>query len=217
METSWKPILACLIYSRFSKVVVLAKQPSDPVIEKRQVSEKQKKNMEVEEVNKSVQNFSLENELGKLKILVPLTELMKNPSYKESVLKMINSASNHPISNTVNLQEENPRIFIGLALAEKTENEAGASPPFYINLTVHEQMIHNCLLDLGASHNLMPKAVMEALGLSITKPYHDLYAFDSLTVKCLGVIKDMVVSLAQLTMKSVIMDVVVADITLKFG
>ena len=57
-------------------------------------------------------------------------------------------------------------------------------------------MIHNCLLDLGASHNLMPKVVMEALGLSITKPYHDLYAFDSRAVKCLGVIKDMVVSLA---------------------
>ena len=63
----------------------------------------------------------------------------------------------------------------------------------------------------------MPKAVMKALGLSITKPYHDLYAFDSRAIKCLGVIKDMVVSLAQLPMKSVIMDVVVADITPKFG
>ena len=78
-------------------------------------------------------------------------------------------------------------------------------------------MIHNCLLDLVASHNLMPKSVMEALGLSITKPYHDLYVFDSKAVKCLGVIKDMVVSLGQLPMKSVIMDVVVADITPKFG
>ena len=63
----------------------------------------------------------------------------------------------------------------------------------------------------------MPKAVIEALGLSITKPYHDLYAFDSRAVKCLGVIKDMVVSLAQVPMKSVIMDVVVANITPKFG
>ena len=158
----------------------------------------------------------MENELGKLKILVPFTELIKNPSYKETVLKVMNSASNQPVSDTVNLQEENPRIFIGLALAEKIENEAGASPPFYVTLTVHEQMIHNCLLDSGASHNLMPKAVMGTLGLSIAKPYHDLYAFDSQAVKCLGVIKDIVVNLAQLPMKSVIMDVVVADITPKF-
>ena len=78
-------------------------------------------------------------------------------------------------------------------------------------------MIHNCFLDSGASHNLSPKAVMEALGLNITKPYQDLYAFDSRAVKCLGVIKDMVVNLTQLPMKSVIMDVVVADIAPKFG
>ena len=58
---------------------------------------------------------------------------------------------------------------------------------------------------------------MEALGLSITKPYHDLYSFDFRAVKCLGVIKDMVVNLTQFPMKSVIMDVVVVDITPKFG
>ena len=64
-----------------------------------------------------------------------------------------------------------------------------------MTLTVHEQLLHNCLLDSGASHNLMPKAVMEALGLTVTKPYHDLYAFDSRAVKCFWVIKDLVVNL----------------------
>ena len=63
----------------------------------------------------------------------------------------------------------------------------------------------------------MPKVVMEALGLSITRPYHDLFAFDSRAIQCLGVIKYLVVNLAQLPMKSVMMDVVVADIAPKFG
>ena len=85
-----------------------------------------------------MQNFNLENELGKIKIPMPFTELMKNPSYKDSVLKMIGSTNSQPLSDTVNLQEENPKILIGLALVEKTENEAGASPPFYITLTIHE-------------------------------------------------------------------------------
>ena len=53
--------------------------------------------------------------------------------------------------------------------------------------------------------------------MSITNPYHDLFAFDSRVVMCLGVINDVVVNLTQLPMKSVIMDVVVADITPKFG
>ena len=69
----------------------------DPVLEKRKVEEKSKKTPKAEEVNKSIQNFSLENELGKLKIPVPLTELIKNHSYKQTVLKVMNSASNQPV------------------------------------------------------------------------------------------------------------------------
>ena len=148
---------------------------------------------------------------------MPFTELIKNPCYKKSVLKMMGSGAGQIPSDTVNLQEEHPRIFIGSALADKTKSDSNLSPPFYITLTIHDQMIHNCLLDFGASHNLMPKAVMEALGLSITKPYQELYAFDSRVVKCLGVIKDMVVILTWLPMKSVIMDVLVVDIAPKFG
>jgi hypothetical protein len=72
-------------------------------------------------------------------------------------------------------------------------------------------------MDSGASHNLMPKIVMEELGLEVTKTYHDLYSFDSRRVHCLGVIKDLVVSLFQLPMKSVVMDIVVADVPPKFG
>ena len=62
----------------------------------------------------------------------------------------------------------------------------------------------------------MPKVVMKELGLDITKPYLDLYSFDSKKVKCLGLIKDMVVSITQ-SMKSVVMDIVVVDIPPKFG
>ena len=58
---------------------------------------------------------------------------------------------------------------------------------------------------------------MEQLGLQITRPYKDLYSFDSKRVKCLGMIKDLVVNLAQIPAKSVVMDIVVADIPAHFG
>ena len=73
------------------------------------------------------------------------------------------------------------------------------------------------MLDSGASHNVMPKASMDKLGLEITRPYGDLYSFNSRKVKCIGMIKDFVVNLAQIPMKSILMDVVVTDIPPKYG
>jgi ribonuclease HI len=97
------------------------------------------------------------------------------------------------------------------------EDRDDSSPPFYTSLNIHDKVLHNCLMDSGASHNLMPKTVMEELGLEVTRAYHDLYSFDSRRVQCLGVIKDLVVTLFQLPMKSVVMDIVVADVPPKFG
>ena len=73
------------------------------------------------------------------------------------------------------------------------------------------------MLDLGASHNLMPKAIMERLNLGITRPYKDLFSFDSSHVKGLGLIKDLCVTLVQCPAKSILMNIVVADIPLKYG
>lgn len=73
------------------------------------------------------------------------------------------------------------------------------------------------MLYSGASHNLMPKAIMERLVLDITREYHDLYSFDSGEVCCLGLIKDLVVSLDQIMTKNVLMVVVVSDIPPRFG
>jgi hypothetical protein len=73
------------------------------------------------------------------------------------------------------------------------------------------------MLDSGASHNVIPKTIMDRLGLEITRPYGDLYSFDSRRVKFLGMIKYLVVTLAQVPVKSILMDVVIIDIPPKYG
>ena len=73
------------------------------------------------------------------------------------------------------------------------------------------------MLDSGASHNLMPKSVMEKLNLDITRPYKDLFSFNSSQVKCLGLIKYLCVTLVQCPTKSIIMDIVVSDIPPKYS
>ena len=111
--------------------------------------------------------------------------------------------------------DDSPEQLFGPEVNEKITQ--GPVPPFYISLHVHYIILHNAMFDSGASHNLMPKAVMEKLNLDITRPYKDLYSFDSTQVKCLGLIKDLCVSLVQYPNKTILMDVVVADIPPKYG
>ena len=114
---------------------------------------------------------------------------------------------------TMNLQEKNPVVTFG----PHVEEIYPSVPPFYISLLLHDYTLHNCMLDSGASHNLMPLSIMKELNLHITKAYRDPYSFDSKRLKCVGLIKDVSVSLAQIPAKSIVMDVVVANIQARFG
>ena len=96
------------------------------------------------------------------------------------------------------------------------EEHGLATPPFYVTLVIHDLLLHNCMLDFGASHNIFPLYFMEKLGLQITRPYKDLYYFESKRVKGLGMIKDLVVNLAHIPAKSVVMNIVVDDILAQF-
>jgi hypothetical protein len=123
------------------------------------------------------------------------------------------SSITDPVLDVINLQDEKPTIVLGPIVEERDES----TPPFYFSLNINEKILHNFMLDSRASHNLMPKVVMGYLGLEITKSYHNIFSFDSKKVKCLGVIKDLDVSLSQIPAKSLVMDIVVVDIPPRFG
>jgi hypothetical protein len=116
-------------------------------------------------------------------------------------------------ADMINLQDEIPTIMFGPHI----ENVKDYVAPFYIILTMHDHLLHNFMLYSGASHNLMPKFIMEKFGLERTIPYQDSYSFDSRKVKCLGMIKDIVVNLAQIPLKSILIYVVVDDVSAKYG
>ena len=77
-------------------------------------------------------------------------------------------------------------------------------------------ILHNAMLYLGVSHNLMPKSIMDNLGLHITMSCKYLFSFDSRKVKFLALIKDRVVNMTQVPARSIVMDILVADIPPRF-
>lgn len=68
-------------------------------------------------------------------------------------------------TDTLNLTNDKPELLFG----HEVERKYFVSP-FYVSLNIHVKILQNAMLDSGASDNLMPKVVMERLGLEITKP-----------------------------------------------
>ena len=119
----------------------------------------------LKEVEKSQPSFNFENQMEKIKIFVPFNELIRNMEYKSQIVKMFKMEQT---SYTLNVQDDHPSILFGPRVEEIGNDDD--VPPFYVNLNIHNVTLHNAMLDLGASQNLMPKVIMEELGLDITRP-----------------------------------------------
>lgn len=115
---------------------------------------------------------SFENEIEKVNISLLFSEILKNYEYISQIGRMLKFEDS---SDTVNLQDDEPTIMFGPRVESSQEDDV---PPFYISLRIHNLFLCNAMLDSGASHNLMPKMIVDNLGLDITRPYKDLYSFD---------------------------------------
>jgi len=76
---------------------------------------------------------------------------MRTEPFRKTVLKALHPLAQVTFSDTINLEYENPSITIGPHIEDITD----ASPLFYISLNIHDKILHNCLMDSGASHNVI--------------------------------------------------------------
>jgi hypothetical protein len=93
-------------------------------------------------------------------------ELARNPSYNKKIEKVIQVKGSMSPLDSVNTQYYSPTIIFGPHIDDKEENVE----PLYVNLNIHDKMLQYFMLDSRAYHNLIPKVVMEKLGLEITRP-----------------------------------------------
>lgn len=118
--------------------------------------------------------FNLEAEISKLKISIPLSELAKHDVYMQQIQRSLQMPE---IKDDVNVLDDMSELLFGPEVNGKPTY--GAILSFYVSLHIHDKVLHNVMFDSGASHNLMPKAVMEKLNLDITRSYTDFFSFDS--------------------------------------
>jgi hypothetical protein len=98
-------------------------------------------------------------------------ELIRKGEYQEKIIKMLKMGGT---PDTLNIQDDHPVILFGLCIEETSDTEDVHL--FYVSLKFHHMTLHNSMLDSGVSHNLMPKVIMDELGLEsqVFRPYQRL-------------------------------------------
>jgi hypothetical protein len=100
-------------------------------------------------------NFDLESTLAKMSVIVPLKEIIKVP-YMKNRFERFFKVQDEPVNPHIILQADHFRF------------QYDDHPPFFMSLQMNGKCLNNCMLDLGASVNMIPLKVMEQLGLKPT-------------------------------------------------
>ena len=69
--------------------------------------------------------------------------------------------------------------FLAASLSNKPD-------PFYVSLYIAGCKLSNCIIDSGASDNVMPSKVAHALGFSLNKPSGKVYSMEAKQVPLVG-------------------------------
>jgi hypothetical protein len=106
--------------------------------------------------------YNVMEDLSKLRITLPFTEVVKIPQQRKNILKLLDDPSKRT-EVVVTTPKQNQ--------ISSTAKLRGKIPPFYISIENHNDALHNYLVDTSVTNNIMPLAVMEAFGMSCTKYY----------------------------------------------
>jgi hypothetical protein len=100
----------------------------------------------------------LGNWISNAKVLVPVSDLLKIPSQKENILKVINVPNDKVVIKNQEKEKEHPEDPpVVLTSRDRTKEE---NPPFFMSLEINDQWLHNCMYDSGASSNIITKGIM---------------------------------------------------------
>jgi hypothetical protein len=88
----------------------------------------------------------------------------------------------------------------------------GENPPFFMTLAMNGKSLNNCMLDTGASANMMSLKVMRQVGLKVTRPYRNVCGFESKAIPTHEVVANVEVFLKKYSEKLFHIDIVVVDV-----
>ena len=142
-------------------------------------------------------------DLKRVKANISLFELLRIPSIRDSIPKSM------IIKQPRETQNNNLEFY---AKPNNQKPESKGIPPFFLTFVIFNRNVHNCMIDLGASSNVMPLYVCKKLNITWEPfPIH-IVQLDRSKVKVVGRLRNVLLILSIDPRIHQTIDIVVVDI-----
>jgi hypothetical protein len=164
-------------------------------------------------------DYNVVEDLKKLKANISVMDICRIPQQKDFLLQALNSAENPTMGNGPerSLTHTDPVGKPTVNTCSGDRKEKPFVPPFLLTFEIFNRNLHNCLVDSGASSNVMPLSVCKKLNVVPLKTDKHVIQLDRTQVKVIGELKDVMIRISMHPMFVQVIDIIVVDIPEAYG
>jgi hypothetical protein len=127
-----------------------------------------------------------------------------------------------PVNNVNNVNDVNNVVKVELENVSKKPQATSLNtrknvPPFLLTFEIFNRNVHNCMVDLGASSNVMPWSVCQKINGEVEPSSLKIIQLDRTDVKVIGEMKNVLIILSSNPKVHQVIDIIVVDIPEVYG
>jgi hypothetical protein len=154
-----------------------------------------------------------------LKENISVIEICRIPRQKDFLLQALKSVENPTTSTDQggNISAMDLRNKPTMNAFSEDNNKKPFVPPFLLTFEVFNINLHNCLVESGASSNVMPLSICKTLNTVPLKSDKHVIQLDKTQVKVMGELKYVIIKIAMHPKFVQVIDIIVVDIPEAYG
>jgi ribonuclease HI len=125
----------------------------------------------------------------------------------------VNNVNNNSVNNSGKVVLENASKKPQAATLNTRKNV----PPFLLTFEIFNRNVHNCMVDSGASSNVMPWSVCQKINAEVEPSSLKIIQLDRTDVKVIGELKNVLIRLSSNPKVHQVIDIIVVDIPEVYG
>jgi ribonuclease HI len=146
------------------------------------------------------------------------TSTKNNPDLQDKGSLPVQNVNN--VNNNVNSVNNSDKVVVEDASKKPQTTTLSTRknvPPFLLTFEIFNRNVHNCMVDSGASSNVMPWSVCQKINAEVEPSSLKIIQLDRTDVKVIGELKNVLIRLSSNPKVHQVIDIIVVDIPEVYG